>query len=120
VTYSVDATGVSVTVKPIWLAPGFTQVGILNEQSAAFDDFADANQTLVGAHFPNWVAVGGGWGRLRSGTLGVEWSAPAIAGAELHAGRELIARDFNWAGLDYLFPPTFNGTEYHINVQEAR
>jgi cellulose synthase/poly-beta-1,6-N-acetylglucosamine synthase-like glycosyltransferase len=120
VTYTVEATGVSVTVHPIWLAPGFTQVGILNEQSAAFSDYADATQTLIGARFPNWVSVEGGWGRLRSATLGVEWSAPAIAGAELHAGRELIPSDFNWAGMDYLFPSSFAGASYHINVQEAR
>jgi cellulose synthase/poly-beta-1,6-N-acetylglucosamine synthase-like glycosyltransferase len=120
VTYTVEATGVSVAVHPIWLAPGFMQVGILNEQSATFDDYADATQTLIGPRFPNWVSVEGGWGRLRSATLGVEWSAPAIAGAELHAGRELIASDFNWAGMDYLFPPSFTGASYHINVQEAR
>ncbi|HEV2029768.1 MAG TPA: glycosyltransferase [Candidatus Dormibacteraeota bacterium] len=120
VTYTVDATGLSVSVRPVWLAPGLTQVGILNEQSAAFDDFADSNQTLVGGRFPNWVSVEGSWGRLRSGNLGVEWSVPAIAGAVLHAGRELKVRDFNWAGLDYIFPPTFNGIDYHINVKEAR
>ena len=120
VTYTVEATGVSVMVHPIWLAPGFTQVGILNEQSAAFSDYADATQTLIGARFPSWVSVEGGWGRLRSATLGVEWSAPAIAGAELHAGRELISSDFNWAGMDYLFPSSFAGASYHINVQEAR
>ena len=120
VTYTVEATGVSVMVHPIWLAPGFTQVGILNEQSAAFSDYADATQTLIGARFPSWVSVEGGWGRLRSATLGVEWSAPAIAGAELHAGRELIPSDFNWAGMDYLFPSSFAGASYHINVQEAR
>ena len=62
----------------------------------------------------------GGWARLRSARLSVEWSVPAIAGAELHAGRELIPLDFNWAGLDYLFPPGFTGTSYQINVQEAR
>jgi hypothetical protein len=45
---------------------------------------------------------------------------PVIAGAELHAGRELKAPDFDWAGLDYLFPSSFLGTDYHINVQEAR
>ncbi|HXN78101.1 MAG TPA: glycosyltransferase [Candidatus Dormibacteraeota bacterium] len=120
VTYTVDGMGVSVVVRPLWLALGFSQVGILNEQSAAFDDFADGTQTLIGPHFPNWVAVQGGWGRLRSASLGVEWSVPAIPGAELHAGRELTAPDFNWAGLDYLFPSTFAGTTYHVNVQEAR
>jgi cellulose synthase/poly-beta-1,6-N-acetylglucosamine synthase-like glycosyltransferase len=120
VTYTIDATGMSIVVRPIWLAPGSTQVGILNEQSAAFDDFADDRQTLVGQPFGSWVPVNGTWGRLRSANLGVEWSVPAIAGAELHAGRELTAPDLNWAGLDYLFLATFTGTDYHINVQEAK
>jgi cellulose synthase/poly-beta-1,6-N-acetylglucosamine synthase-like glycosyltransferase len=120
VTYTVDGTGVSIVVRPIWLATGVIQVGILNEQSAAFDDFADRTGSLLGPQFPRWTSVEGAWGRLRSGSLGVEWSAPAIAGAELHAGRELVPPDLNWAGLDYLFPSTFTGTTYHINVQEAR
>jgi hypothetical protein len=120
VTYTVDATGVSVSVRTIWLAPGVRQVGILNEQSAAFDDFADQTRTMIGQQFPIWVSVEGGWARLRSASLGVEWSVPVIAGAELHAGRELKAPDFDWAGLDYLFPSPFLGTDYHINVQEAR
>ncbi|HKB33116.1 MAG TPA: glycosyltransferase [Candidatus Dormibacteraeota bacterium] len=120
VTYTVDGTGVSVVVKPLWLSPGFMQVGILNEQSASFDDFADGTRTLIGARLPSWIAVQGSWGRLRSASLGVEWSVPSIAGAELHAGRELTPPDFNWAGLDYLFPSSFSGTSYHINVQEAR
>jgi cellulose synthase/poly-beta-1,6-N-acetylglucosamine synthase-like glycosyltransferase len=120
VTYTVDASGVSIVVRPVWLAPGFTQVGILNEQSAAFDDFADATQSLIGARFPSWISVEGSWGRLRSARLGVEWSAPALPGAQIHAGRELIGTDFDWAGLDYLFPANFAGATYHINVQEAR
>ena len=121
VTYTVDATGVSVVVRPIWLAPGFTQVGILNEESAVrFDNFADATQTLIGPRLPNWVPVEGSWGRLRSMSVGVEWSVPAIPGSTLHAGRELTSPDFNWAGLDYVFPASFAGTAYHINVQEAK
>jgi hypothetical protein len=120
VTYTVDATGLSVAVRTIWLAPGVRQVGILNEQSAAFDDFADQTRTLVGQQFPIWISVDGGWARLRSASLGVEWSAPVIQGAELHAGRELKLPDFDWAGLDYLFPSNFAGASYHINVQEAR
>jgi hypothetical protein len=120
VTYSVDATGVSIVVRPVWLAPGFIQVGILNEQSAAFDDFADATHNLIGPRFPNWTPVEGTWGRLRSAGLGVEWSAPSLPGAEMHAGRERIGTDFDWAGLDYLFPSTFAGAAYHLNIQEAR
>ncbi len=121
VTYTVDQTGVSVSVTPLWLAPGYSQVGILNEQSASFDDFAAAQQpTLVGSAFGNWVPVTGDWARLRSASLDLEWAAPAIPGAQLFAGRELVAPDFDWAGLDYMFSASFAGARYHINVQEAR
>jgi hypothetical protein len=120
VTYTVDSTGVSVAVRAVKLAPGFTEVGILNEQSAAFNDFADRGQTLVGAAFGSWVAVDGPWARLQSKSLGVQWSVPVLAGAQLHGGRELIAPDFDWAGLDYMFGASFSGATYRINVQQAR
>jgi GT2 family glycosyltransferase len=120
VTYEVDAGGAMVDVRPIWLAPGYVGVGILNEGSAAFDDFADQSQTHTGAAFGPWLAVEGPWARLRSGSLGVEWSLPQLGGAQLHAGRELKPPDFNWAGLDYTFPGRFAGTTYRITLQEAR
>lgn len=120
VTYTVDSSGVSITVRVLDLAPGDTEVGILNEQSAAFDDFAEPGHTFIGAGFGNWVHAAGDYARLRSGSLGVEWSVPPVAGAQLHAGRELVQPDFDWAGLDYIFPAPFTGTSYHINVQAAR
>jgi hypothetical protein len=121
VTYTVDSSGVAVSVRVIGLDPGYTQIGILNEQSASFNDFAaDGSQTLVNAQFGSWEAVSGSWARLQSRSLGVQWSVPSIAGAQLHGGRELNSPQFDWAGLDYLFPSTFAGTSYHINVQEAR
>ncbi|HET7421632.1 MAG TPA: glycosyltransferase family 2 protein, partial [Candidatus Dormibacteraeota bacterium] len=116
VTYAIDAGGVDVTVKPLWLAAGVVQVGILNEQSAAFDDLAsDVPATLT-----SWTPVTGSWARLRSASLGIEWSAPSLPGADLYAGREHVAPDFDWAGLDYMFPASFAGTSYRITVQEAR
>jgi cellulose synthase/poly-beta-1,6-N-acetylglucosamine synthase-like glycosyltransferase len=122
VTYVIDSSGFTVTVTPLWLAPGSLQVGVLNEQSAAFADFAAAGQPapLIGAKFGNWVPVAGDWARLRSASLGLEWSVPAVAGSDLHGGRELVTPNFNWAGLDYLFPATFTGTTYRVTVQEAR
>jgi hypothetical protein len=121
VTYTIDRTGVGVTAHTLWLSPGYMQIGLLNEQSAAFDDFAaEGSPTYLGAAFGRWIAVGGGWARLRSASLRVEWSVPSLRGADLHGGRELIAPDFNWAGLDYMFPASFTGTSYHITVQEAR
>jgi cellulose synthase/poly-beta-1,6-N-acetylglucosamine synthase-like glycosyltransferase len=122
VTYLIDGGGMTITVKPLWLAPGFSQVGILNEQSAAFADFAADGQAgpLIGPKFGSWVPVTGSWARLRSQALGVEWSLPALPGSELHGGRELLKPDFNWAGLDYIFTAPFAGTTYRITVQEAR
>ncbi len=121
VTYTIDGGGIAIEVKPVWLAPGYDQVGILNEQSAAFDDFAaDHQPTAVGPAFGNWISVTGHWARLRSDSLGVEWSVTEIPGAALHGGRELISPDFDWAGLAYTFSGEFTGTTYRISVQEAR
>jgi hypothetical protein len=120
VTYTVDQTGVSIEMRVLRLASGYTEMGILNEQSALFDDFADKGRTLLGAAIGPWVAVDGSWARLRSAALGVEWSVPALPEAQLHGGRELIPPGFDWAGLDYVFsaPPTT--VTYHIDVQAAR
>jgi hypothetical protein len=120
VTYTAGSGGISIAVRALALEPGYTQVAILNEESAAFDNVADPSQTLAGAEFGIWVPVDGEWARLRSGTLGVEWSLPSIAGAQLFAGRELSAPGFDWAGLDYMFIGPFTGTAYRINVQQAR
>jgi len=121
VTYTIDSRGITVAVKPVWLAPGYSQVGILNEQSASFDDLAAGGQaTVTGSRFGRWLPVAGAWARLRSGPLGVEWSVAQVPGAALFAGRELARPGFDWAGLDYMFGQGFAGTSYRINVQEAR
>jgi len=121
VTYTIDPTGVQVGIHVVRLEPGYSEVGILNEQSAAFNDFAaDQSLTLLDGQFGNWEPVTGAWARLQSRNLGVQWSVPSIGSAQLHGGRELTPPDFNWAGLDYLFPSGFAGTSYHVNVQGAR
>ena len=120
VTYAVDAIGISIQVTPLWLAPGFSEVGILNEESAAFNDFAaDGQPGLVGSRFGGWAPVSGSWARLQSKDLGVQWSVPAVSGAALYGGRELARSGFDWAGLDYIFPANFSGASYQVNVKEA-
>ena len=121
VTYTVDGTGIWVVVRVLSLEPGFTEVGVLNEQSAAFDDFAaDNSPTLIDHNFGSWVPVTGSWARLQAKSLGVQFWVPSITGAQLHGGREVAPPDFNWAGLDYSFGPSFTGTSYEILVQPAR
>jgi hypothetical protein len=120
VTYTVVGSEITVEVKTLDLQPGYSQVTILNEQSGAFDDFADSSTTLIGRAFGRWVPVDGAWARLRAGALDVEWSVPAIPGAQLFGGREVTAPSFDWAGLDYVFSGPFTGATYRIHVQEAR
>ncbi len=121
VTYTVGSTGITIAVHVVRLDPGYTEVVILNEQSATFNDFAaHGSPTLIDGAFGNWIRVDGAWARLQSKSLGVQYSLPSIAGAQLHGGRELIPPDFDWAGLDYSFGPSFSGTTYVITVQEAR
>ena len=120
VTYTVDGGGIDVAVRALELQPGYLQVAILNEESGAFNDFADSSKTLIGPSFGPWVAVSGDWARLRSAGLGVEWSLPAIPGAQLFGGREVAGASFDWAGLDYVFSGPFSGVSYRISVQAAR
>jgi hypothetical protein len=120
VTYGIDPTGVSVSVRVVNLAPGYTEVGILNEQSAAFDNFAEPGRTFAGAAFGIWMPATGSYARLRSASLGLEWSVSPLPGTQLHAGRELDRPVLDWAGLDYMFSAPFRGTSYFINVGVAR
>ena len=121
VTYAVDPTGISVSAHVIELTSGYIEIGILNEESAQFNDFAsDGSPTLLDRDFGAWVPVTGSWARLQSKSLGVQWSLAPIAGAVLHGGRELIPPGFDWAGLDYLFAAPFGDVTYRIKVEEAR
>ncbi|MEP6751347.1 MAG: cellulose synthase family protein [Candidatus Dormiibacterota bacterium] len=120
VVYGIEPAGVSVSVRVVDLVPGYTLVGILNEQSAEFDNFAEPGQTFTGSEFERWMPATGAYARLRSETLGVDWSVTPLPGSQLHAGRELAPPNFNWAGLDYTFPAPFTGTSYFINVGLAK
>jgi len=121
VTYTVTSEGIGISVHVIQLMAGYSEVGILNEQSSAFNDFAAASSaTALDGRFGRWMPAAGDWARLQSKALGVQWSVPSIAGAQLYGGRESIPPDFDWAGLDYIFRPAFVDVSYFITVKEAR
>lgn len=119
VDYLVLPGGVQISLGVLNLAPGALEFGVLNEESAAFDDLAAPGVTLTGPAFGRWEPVGGAWARLRSAAAGAEWEVPALAGARLDGGRELQG-DLDWAGLDYLFGPGFTGATYTVHIQEAQ
>jgi hypothetical protein len=121
VTYRVSNDGhVRIEVRSLGLAPGVLQVGVLNEQSAVFDDYADATSTRIGPAFLNWQAVSGTYARLRAGTLGIEWAQETAGDSQFQAGRELSPPDFDWSGLDYIFGPRFRGVDYTIAISRGR
>jgi hypothetical protein len=121
VTYRLGSGGqVQVTVRSLGLAPGLQQIEVLNEESAAFDDMAEPGVTRLGADFGRWQPVAGGWARLRSSSLGIEWAQDRVPSAELDAGRELAPPDFDWSGLDYLFDAGFRSADYTVSIRRAR
>jgi cellulose synthase/poly-beta-1,6-N-acetylglucosamine synthase-like glycosyltransferase len=119
VTYRLTPTGAQIAVRSLGLAPGLLQVAVLNEESAAFDDYADPQGTLLGPAFGNWETVRGAWARLRSSTLGVEWVQETAGSSQFQAGRELSPPDFDWSGMDYLFDSRFASVAYTVSIEAA-
>lgn len=120
VTYTPQAGAIEVLVKPTSLTAGASQFVILNEESAAFDDYADAGGQASGAAIGSWVPVVSDWARFRSGPLAVEWAVPAPPSAGFFRARELRAPGLDLSGLEYQFGPGFQGIDYQITVRRAR
>jgi hypothetical protein len=121
VTYLPNGGSVDIRVAASNLKAGFQQFVLLNEQSSAFDDFADPTQTRIGNDVGSWRAMQGDWGRFRSGQLGLEWSLPRLAAAEgVYAAREKRGADIDFSGIEYVFGPGFTGVDYQVNVSKAR
>jgi hypothetical protein len=120
VTYRVSDGKLDVRVSAAEVAPGYEQVVMLNEQSGRFDDFADAGQTRIGGGIGSWRPVQGSWGRFRSSALDMEWSLPALPGADFRAAREIRGPDIDFSGLEYVFGPGFDGASYKVSISKAR
>lgn len=119
VTYTVSPGRVAVSAVPLALPADVQSVVLLNEESAAFDDFADPTQKLAGAAFGSYQPARGGWARLRSAAYDLEWSLRPVPGAQLMAEREHTP-SIDFAGLEYQFGADFTGASYDLEVIKAR
>lgn len=121
VSYRVSGSWLHVSVRLRSAVPGLQEVVVLNEQSALFDDYADANRSRLGKGVASWSKVSGGWARFRAGRLGVEWELDAPpASADYFAARELRPQQgIDFSGLEYVFGGGFGGTEYDVKVRRS-
>ena len=119
VTYTPRTSGIDVLVQVAYLEAGAGQFVILNEQSAAFDDYADSRVQVAGKAIGSWSPIEGAWARFRSGQLGTEWEVPAPPEAGFYRARELRSPGIDFSGLEYVFAPGFHGVDYQITVRRA-
>lgn len=121
VTYRPGAGVLHIDVRAPSLAPGARQVVVLNEASAAFDDYADARQTRLGNAIGSWTPVAGTWARMRAGGSGIEWEIDRPAGATaFEAARELRrGSGIDFSGLEMVFGPQFTGAQYDVRVRRS-
>jgi hypothetical protein len=121
VTYRPTPGRLHVHLRIEGLSPEVRRVVVLNEESAAFDDAADARQTLRGSRIGSWTPVSGSWARLRSDRLGVEWEIdrPASASEFVAARERRPASGIDFSGLEMVFGPAFTGVEYDVRVRRS-
>jgi hypothetical protein len=122
VTYLMQGGGrLSVQVRVVRMSAGVQQVVLLNEESSAFDDYADPTATRLGAAIGSRTAVGGDYARFRSRSLGVEWAVPSPPpGAGFFAEREARGEAIDFSGLEWEFGPDLSSVDYTISIRRAR
>jgi hypothetical protein len=121
VTYRLTGGGLRVQVRVLELAAGVQQVVLLNEESAAFDDYADPSGTRRGDAIGSRTAVSGDYARFRSAALGVEWEVPAPPRpAGFFAERESRGDNIDFSGLEWEFGPDLSSVDYTISIRRAR
>ena len=118
VTYRLSQGKIKVEERVLSLKPGLIAVKLLNEQSAIFDDYATGAGRQPTPTFGHDRDVPGGYARLRSNELGVQWEQLGAGRSMMQVGRESQPPDFDWSGIEYLFGPDFvaKGVDYTITV----
>ena len=120
VTYTMRPQGIEVLVERLQMAAGLQQLVIANEESAAFDDYADG-RTPGGATVGSMTAVQGDYARFRSAQLGMEWAVPAPPpGWQFFAEREQRPPSIDFSGLEWVSGPGFTSVDYVITIGRQR
>jgi hypothetical protein len=122
VTYRLQSGGrLAVQARVVRMSAGVRQVVLLNEESSAFDDYADPSATRLGGAIGSRTAVSGDYARFRSAALGAEWAVPAPpAPAGFFAEREARGDAIDFSGLEFEFGPDLSSVDYTISIRRAR
>ena len=119
VTYRTRPGELRVSVRVARLDAGVQQVVLLNEESSAFDDYADRSATRLGRAIGSRTAVAGDWARFRSAALGgLEWEVPAPPGAagRFFGERESRGGSIDFSGLEWELGADFTTVDYTISI----
>jgi hypothetical protein len=122
VTYRMQSGGrLAVQARVVRMSAGVQQVVLLNEESSAFDDYADPSATRLRGAIGSRTAVSGDYARFRSAALGAEWAVPAPpAPAGFFAEREARGDAIDFSGLEFEFGPDLSSVDYTISIRRAR
>jgi hypothetical protein len=121
VTYRARPGALAVQVRVQQAPAGLQQIVLLNEESAAFDDYADTGGGRRGEAVGSWSRVTGDWARFRSAALGLEWAVPAPPpGGRFFAAREAREPVLDFSGLEWVLGPEVRSVDYEIQVRRAR
>jgi cellulose synthase/poly-beta-1,6-N-acetylglucosamine synthase-like glycosyltransferase len=116
VTYTMRSRGIEVLVQRLQMAAGLQRLVIANEESAAFDDYAD-RRTPGGATVGSMSPVQGDYARFRSAQLGMEWGVPSPPpGWQFFAEREQRPPSIDFSGLEWVSGPDFTSVDYLITI----
>jgi hypothetical protein len=120
VTYRVRSDGLRVQVRVQRLDAGAKQVVLLNEESGAFDDYADARTTRLGDAIGSLTPVSGDYARFRSAALGSEWEVPAPPRPSGFSAEHEVRAGIDFSGLEWTLGPDLRSVDYTVSIRRAK
>jgi hypothetical protein len=103
------------------LAPGFTEVSLMNElDGGLFDHYVDVcTGVLRGGAIGTWDEVRAPAARFTDTADGLAFELSRVDGACLYRGREVVPGELSWAGLAHVVPAGTRCLSYEVSLGAA-